>query len=136
MTRRLRFAALALAACGLHMPMPANDRYDAMCNSWVGSNVSQVIVAWGQPTVVTRLPDGTTMYEWDNVEGTDLPPDRVDHFSRAQARGAAWCATRFVANDSGAISTFTWNGNNYNDGVNFRVGCFTQYTPPPPKPAA
>jgi hypothetical protein len=81
----------------MHAPGP-NDRYTALCNSWMNDKVSDLIVSWGQPTSAVRLPDGTTMYEWDQVEGAYMTPDRVDHFSRAQERGAAWCSTRFVTN--------------------------------------
>jgi hypothetical protein len=133
MTRCNALVLAVLVACGL-APMPPTQRYSAMCDSWLQSNISQVVLAWGQPTSSTRLPDGTVMYEWDTVEGTNMPPDRLDHFSREQERGVAWCSTRFVTAADGRITSYKWNGNDYNDGINFRVGCYTQYMPPAAAP--
>src|SRR5580704_17056267 len=67
MTWKCLVTSFGIAACASWpRPMRADQRYSAMCDSWMQHNVSEVIVAWGQPTSTTQLPDHTTLYEWDS----------------------------------------------------------------------
>jgi hypothetical protein len=104
-------AALGSACGGAMANQPGPDeRYEAMCRTWVSHQVSEVIARWGLPSQVLSLPDGTITYQWDTVRGRLVAPEEAARLGELQQAAGAWCSTRLVARRDGTIRSYGWNG--------------------------
>jgi len=54
-------AALALFGCA------TKEKYEAILQSWVGSHVDQLVMAWGPPQGSFTLSDGRTIIEYSDA---------------------------------------------------------------------
>jgi hypothetical protein len=52
------WAVLLLTACA------STRGYERALDSWVGSDINQLIESWGPPTQTYPMPDGRNMYTW------------------------------------------------------------------------
>ena len=101
--KRFGFALIVmtvLSACA------TTGKYEAKLDSWVGNDVSDLIVAWGPPAQTYEMPDGRTLYTWYFDGGAVAVP--VGNAAYAVQR---YCKTTFTVGPLGFVQTWRWEGN-------------------------
>jgi hypothetical protein len=100
-TALLLIAALTLPGCASR-----TKKYSTILNSWMGQDVSELIVSWGPPSQTYRLPDGRTSYTWNYYGGAAaIPIGNVAYAVNLV------CTTTFVAGPDNKIQTWSFRGN-------------------------
>jgi hypothetical protein len=86
---------------------------DTSLQTWVGSSVSDLIASWGPPSQVSTLPDGRTVDRWDwagEVALSAQDPNAPRSLARAQREEWGWCSKWFVADKTGHVESFHYDG--------------------------
>jgi hypothetical protein len=81
-------------------------QYSATLASWVGSDISEVIVTWGPPTTTYRMPDGRIAYTWERYGGAVAMP--VGNAVYAVGRS---CTTTLIAGANNTVERWQFRGN-------------------------
>lgn len=97
---------LALLVVTFAISCSTTAGYEKILDSWVGTDISDLIESWGPPTSTYALPDGRTMYTWDISAGAVAVP--AGNTIVAVPRG---CKTTFTADRLGVIQTWRYQGN-------------------------
>jgi hypothetical protein len=73
--------------------------YEGKLNSWIGSDATRLVEAFGEPTRSYKAPSGRDIYEYEDRAESLMP------------RGpSAYCRTTFEV-DSGKVVSWNWEGN-------------------------
>lgn len=81
-------------------------QYRKTLDSWMGSDISQVIVQWGPPSTTYLMPDGRTAYTWLYDGGAVAAP--VMGTMYAIPRG---CTTTLIAGSDNRVQSWQFRGN-------------------------
>lgn len=100
-----RFAYLLIAMAML-TGCATTGKYEAKLDSWVGQDVSRLIVAWGAPAQTYEIPDGRTLYTWYFDGGAVAVP--IGNAAYAVQR---YCKTTFMVGPAGFVQNWRWEGN-------------------------
>lgn len=65
---------IALSMSALVSGCATRERYEAQLQTYVGSNISSVIDAWGYPSGSFEAPNGNLVYVWDRQSSYTSPP--------------------------------------------------------------
>jgi len=97
---------LVLAGCA------TTGKYQEVCNSWLGSDVNSLIASWGPPSNEYNMPNGSKMYTWVNVGGTQVVANYNEYLNMATANSVTyWCKTTFTVNSQNVITNWQGQGN-------------------------
>ena len=81
----------------------ATKNYEAMLDSWIGVNISELIDVWGKPSHIYLLQDGKKVYVYSRRtlvdEGTRYPPEEY------------YCTTEFETDYKDIINKWKYKGN-------------------------
>lgn len=88
------------------------SKYEAILNTWMGSDVNSLITAWGAPSNQYTMPNGNIMYTWlwvDNslVTSTYFPRLKLTLTDNV----TLWCKTTFITDANGKIIGWRLEGN-------------------------
>ena len=87
--------------------------YEKVLNSWVGSDVNNLLTTWGPPSDVYEMPNGSKMYTWLWVDNTRVISNYNSYLNMVTSRTVTyWCKTTFTVNSSSVITNWRWEGNN------------------------
>lgn len=100
--------AASTAGCGL---IATEGKYRAAVSSWVGSDINRVMAAWGAPYRTFEQPNGTTQYVYLAVgQSTTLVGYNESIGMAYGSTNTPYCRTTFVADNSGRVTSFTYQG--------------------------
>ena len=87
-------------------------KYEEILNSWMGSDVNDLIGCWGPPSDEYTMPNGNKMYTWLWVGGT-LVTSNYNKFLNMTITNEVtyWCKTTFTVNSAGRIVNWMHEGN-------------------------
>lgn len=94
----------------------AEARYSRTVESWVGSDINQLISNWGTPSRQYTMPNGTRIFTWQSsttyTDPISVSPDGDGGFEIQGGDAITYrCTTEFFVNKSGVIFDWKWNGN-------------------------
>jgi len=109
---------LGLAGCA------TTAGYEAILNTWTGSNINSLISSWGYPASSFTAPDGNTVYVYQSG-GQYTMPTQTTYTGQVSPWGSYsassittggqtlnfWCKTYFEVNQDKIIVTWRWEGN-------------------------
>jgi len=99
-------------------------KYKIVLDSWVGSNVNQLIDSWGYPSNSFKAPNGNTVYMYTSSGSYTMPTQTISTYNvygntiygNSTTSGGQtlnfWCKTFFEVNQDNIITTWRWQGNN------------------------
>ncbi len=100
--------------------IPSAQGYRALCQTWVGDDVNDLIRSWGDPATTGTMPNGhptytyvrETQYWTDKVTTKVVDPDSGKTVWRTSPseKVVRKCETTFETNASGEILHARWNG--------------------------
>ena len=87
-------------------------KYEAILNTWMGSNVNNLISSWGPPSDEYTMPNGNKMYTWLWV-GNTLVTSNYNKFLKMTLTNAVtyWCKTTFTVDNNDRITNWRYEGN-------------------------
>lgn len=89
------------------------EGYKKIVQSWVGSNVNQLINQWGPPTGEYKMPNGHIVYTWIREGQRQVNTGYNRYTNQIQtSTSSLHCETSFTADASGKIYTWQFKGNN------------------------
>ena len=108
-----RSVSAVAAALGLAiMSCATTGNYEAKLKSWMGSDVNRLMASWGPPSNEYAMPNGSKMYTWLWVGGTQVVANYNEYLNMVTAGSVTyWCKTTFTANPSGVVDHWRWEGN-------------------------
>jgi len=98
--------------------------YEKILESWVGSNVNDLVNSWGYPTSTFKAPNGNTVYSYSSSGSYTMPTNSTTTYNaygntlygNTTTTGGQTlnfsCQTYFEVNDGNVITTWKWKGNN------------------------
>lgn len=99
--------SLLVASCA------TTEGYKKIVQSWVGSNVNQLINSWGPPTSEYKMPNGHTVYTWFREGQRQVNTGYNRYTNQIQTSSSSLhCETSFTADQTGRIYTWQFKGNN------------------------
>jgi hypothetical protein len=109
--------ALFLNACA------TSANYEKILDSWVGSNVDELVISWGYPVNSFKAPNGNTVYAYSSSSSYTMPTNTTSNYnvygnsvygSSTTTGGQTLnysCQTFFEVNENNIITTWRWKGN-------------------------
>lgn len=94
----------------------AKERYTQIVNTWVGSDINDLVVSWGAPSGQSNAPNGGVIYEWLKSQSIFYAAHEeksvfgYSHMIPSQTV-TDWCKTQFLTNRAGKITETVWEGN-------------------------
>lgn len=84
-----------------------------MTNSWVGSDVNELLTYWGSPSDKKVMQDGNQYYTWLLVDGKKVESGYEDAIAQIDSKKISkWCKTIFIVNVKGKVKSANYDGNN------------------------
>ena len=100
---------------------------DATMQTWMNSNVSELVTSWGPPDSSVQLPDGKSVYTWTSRGSYTMPTTTNttasvygygnSAYGNAQSTTTGGqtlhfsCQKSFIVSGSGTIISYDWRGN-------------------------
>lgn len=82
--------------------------YDAVCNSWMGNSIDDLVRSWGPPSQISSLNSGNKIYVWVKTGGATtvqfgqgLPANTYINY----------CKTWFEVSQEGQVVQWRYEGN-------------------------
>lgn len=97
---------IPLVALVLGTACASTGKYKKVLDSWVGSDVSNLMQSWGPPSQSYRMPDGRMLYTWTFNGGVVAAP--IGNSVYAAQR---WCRTTFTTDAQNKIVNWQFEGN-------------------------
>lgn len=100
------------------------EKYEEVLDSWVGSDIQELINSWGYPENSYKAPNGNKVYVYKNDGSVHIPGqttvtnqvvgDNVYSTTNTSAGVTVDynCSTYFETDTYGKIVTWSWKGNN------------------------
>ena len=85
-------------------------RFEHTLQSWVGSNISDLIIEWGPPSRTFYLPDGRKVYIWNFNKGTLALPVWGQGWGYVYTT-SLFCQIKFIVDENGIIQSWGYRGN-------------------------
>ena len=94
----------------------AEARYTKTVDSWVGSDINELILSWGAPSRQYTMPNGTVIFTWLTsnayTDPASVVPDGSGGFEILGGDTVTYsCTTEFFVNKSGIVYDWKWRGN-------------------------
>ncbi len=111
-------AALIISGCA------TTAKYEAILNSWTGSNINDLVSSWGYPANSFKAPNGNTVYVYSSSGSYTMPTNTASTYNvygntvygNSTTTGGQtlnfWCNTFFEVSESNIITTWRYEGNN------------------------
>jgi hypothetical protein len=107
---RSAFSLVMMCATGCVFPTVA--KYEEKLNSWTHHDVNSLMQSWGPPSDTFVMPNGSKMYTWLNVGGTQVTSNYNQFLNMTTSNAVTyWCKTTFTVDTRGVIQTWRWEGN-------------------------
>lgn len=84
----------------------STQRHEEALNTWIGTDVNELIQAWGPPASTFEMPDGRKMYSWYYDGGVVAVP--IGSIAVARRRD---CQTTFTVSTTGRVELWRYVGN-------------------------
>ncbi|GLQ95148.1 hypothetical protein [Dyella acidisoli] len=78
------------------------QKFETTLNSWVGGDINELIMAWGAPTGVYKMPNQNTVFTWQTAGGMPTPEGGELMIS---------CKISIFTDPRGRIFSWRWEGN-------------------------
>ena len=78
--------------------------YDRECGSMVGKDVSELVLHYGNPSEIFKLPDGTSVYIFRNIKRRKSVATWPFYSFRQL------CETRFSVNAENKVTNYSFSG--------------------------
>lgn len=92
------------------------EKYEAILNSWVGSDINDLMRSWGYPVGSFQAPNGNTVYVYSSSNSVTTPIRTYSFNNVLTTTGGQtldlWCRTFFEIDSSKKIVLWRWEGNN------------------------
>lgn len=103
---RVAFAFVLLSACA------TAGGFKKQMNSWLGSDVNQMLTSWGPPSQTFAMPNGSTMYSWLYVGGTQITANYNQYLNMVTASSrTVWCQVSVTTDQGARVSGWQARGN-------------------------
>jgi len=90
------------------------ENYREKLKPWLGEDVNNLIMAWGEPSYEYVMPSKNKIYSWLWVGKTLIPKKSYESTLKKLAfessSGINWCKTSFITDEKGKILNFTFEG--------------------------
>jgi hypothetical protein len=104
--------ALLLGGC---LVLKTEQRWDEQMASFVGRDISEIIVGAGPPTQTVNLPNGSVMYSWTKssmVSDKQVLPDYAGGLYVRDNSQRYSCTSNFVVNpNTQRVVSYSFQGN-------------------------
>ncbi len=89
-----------------------SKKYAAKLDTWLGSDVNNLITSWGPPSDVYTMPNGNKMYTWLWVGSTLVTSNYNSYLNMTLTNAVTyWSKTTFTTDASGKITNWRYEGN-------------------------
>ncbi|MCX5852959.1 MAG: hypothetical protein NT072_13080 [Deltaproteobacteria bacterium] len=125
----MQFKKIFLSLCLICLisACATTEKYEAALNSWVGSDINDLVYSWGYPDSSFDAPNGNKVYMYSQGGSFQMPTTYRTtanvHGYGNTAYGSAttrayggqtlnlWCDTYFEVDSSQRIVRWSWEGN-------------------------
>ncbi len=99
-------AVVCLAACA------TTGKFKQQMNSWLGTDINEVIMRFGPPSNTYTLPNGSKIFTWLWVGNTVVTANYNQYLNMVTAgRTTYWCQISFSTGQQNYVETWQANGN-------------------------
>jgi hypothetical protein len=90
-------------------------KISAVLNSWIGSDINDLIMKWGSPNGEYKMPNGNIIYTWRDERALPAPVDLSPVGDSLVGIGGGAiiisCTTSIYTDPHGKIFNWKWKGN-------------------------
>lgn len=109
--RILEMCSIVLCVCVL-TSCATTGKYGKILDTWIGSDINNLITSWGPPSNEYVMPNGKKMYTWLWVGGTRVVANYNQYLSMVTGGSVTYyCKTTFTVSKLGVVETWRWEGN-------------------------
>lgn len=78
------------------------QKFETTLNSWVGGDINELIMAWGAPSGVYKMPNQNAVFTWQSTGGVPTPEG---------GELMIFCKISIFTDPHGRIFNWRWEGN-------------------------
>lgn len=115
--KNLKYAIILLvitSSCGIYNPKnyPSTKGYEKILETWLNSDINNLMVSWGPPANKFEMPNGNIMYTWLYIGNTYVSTNYNYYLNQVNSSANTYyCKTTFTTSGTGKVTNWRYQGN-------------------------